>query len=143
MVNCRFIIATPNTVKVLILRFLIFKISAKSFCFPLITNLKADETESTRDQMLYFGIIADQIHTHPAALHLAYQAHPRGLCLVTDAMSAMGLEDARVHHIGDMTVEIVHEQSPYAADGTTRRCAYIQVFLKFILIRKYSTRTFA
>ena len=44
-----------------------------------------------RKQRLSFGIIADGIHAHPAVVKLAYDAHPAGCILVTDAMPAMGL----------------------------------------------------
>lgn len=44
-------------------------------------------------QRPYFGIIADGIHLHPASVSLAYSAHPRGLVLVTDAVTFMGCED--------------------------------------------------
>ena len=44
------------------------------------------------NQSLFYGIIADGIHTHLAVLNVAYRTHPKGLVLVTDAMSAMGLE---------------------------------------------------
>lgn len=36
------------------------------------------------------GIIVDGHHVHPASLRLAYQARPRGLFLVTDAMPPVG-----------------------------------------------------
>lgn len=55
---------------------------------------------------LFYGIIADGIHTHVAALNVAYRTHPKGLVLVTDAMSAMGLQEGKVHHIGKHKVEI-------------------------------------
>ncbi|CAM1507569.1 Fc.00g072100.m01.CDS01 [Cosmosporella sp. VM-42] len=41
----------------------------------------------------YFGIIADGIHLHPASIRLAYEAHPGGLILITDAVMFMGMED--------------------------------------------------
>jgi N-acetylglucosamine-6-phosphate deacetylase len=41
----------------------------------------------------YFGIIADGIHIHPASIRLAYNAHPEGLILITDAVMFMGMED--------------------------------------------------
>lgn len=41
----------------------------------------------------YFGLIADLIHLSPAALSIAYHAHPQGSILVTDAMPLAGLPD--------------------------------------------------
>jgi len=41
----------------------------------------------------YFGIIADGIHLHPATTKIAWNAHPDGLILVTDAMHMAGLPD--------------------------------------------------
>ena len=34
----------------------------------------------------YFGIIADGIHLHPTTIKIAWNAHPDGFILVTDAM---------------------------------------------------------
>ncbi|RSL61927.1 hypothetical protein CEP54_006031 [Fusarium duplospermum] len=42
----------------------------------------------------YFGIIADGIHLHPTAINIAFNAHPDGFILVTDAMHLVGLPDA-------------------------------------------------
>ena len=39
----------------------------------------------------YFGIIVDGLHTHPASVRMAYNTHPSGCVLVTDAMEAMGM----------------------------------------------------
>ena len=41
----------------------------------------------------YFGIIADGIHVHPSMVGVAFNAHPEGCILVTDAMSVLGLAD--------------------------------------------------
>ncbi|KAK7216658.1 hypothetical protein V2G26_004661 [Clonostachys chloroleuca] len=41
----------------------------------------------------YFGIIADGIHLHPTVIKIAYNAHPEGCILVTDAMHLVGLPD--------------------------------------------------
>jgi N-acetylglucosamine-6-phosphate deacetylase len=41
----------------------------------------------------YFGIIADGIHLHSSAINIAWNAHPEGFILVTDAMSLVGLPD--------------------------------------------------
>ncbi|EAW15087.1 N-acetylglucosamine-6-phosphate deacetylase [Aspergillus clavatus NRRL 1] len=41
----------------------------------------------------YYGVIADGIHLHPTSIRIAYNAHPEGLILVTDAMKLCGLPD--------------------------------------------------
>jgi N-acetylglucosamine-6-phosphate deacetylase len=41
----------------------------------------------------YFGIIADGIHLHPTSIKIAFNSHPSGLILVTDAMRLAGLPD--------------------------------------------------
>lgn len=41
----------------------------------------------------YFGIIADGIHLHPTSVKIAFNAHPEGFILVTDAMHLVGLPD--------------------------------------------------
>ncbi|XP_060882983.1 N-acetylglucosamine-6-phosphate deacetylase [Labrus mixtus] len=54
---------------------------------------------------VYYGMIADGIHTNPAALRIAHRAHPAGLVLVTDAIAAMGLPPGR-HTLGQQVIEI-------------------------------------
>uniref|UniRef100_A0A1Q3FGT0 N-acetylglucosamine-6-phosphate deacetylase n=1 Tax=Culex tarsalis TaxID=7177 RepID=A0A1Q3FGT0_CULTA len=72
--------------------------------------------------LVYFGIISDGVHTHPAALRIAYKTHPDGLILVTDAISAMGLNDGR-HRIGQFDIE-VRAGRAYVA-GTDTLCGSI------------------
>ncbi|KAJ9151137.1 N-acetylglucosamine-6-phosphate deacetylase [Pleurostoma richardsiae] len=43
----------------------------------------------------YFGVISDGIHLHPTTIKIAYNAHPDGFILVTDAMHIVGLPDGR------------------------------------------------
>lgn len=41
----------------------------------------------------YYGIISDGIHLHPTTVKIAWNAHPDGFMLVTDAMKTVGLPD--------------------------------------------------
>ncbi|KAG0649609.1 Amidohydrolase domain-containing 2 [Hyphodiscus hymeniophilus] len=41
----------------------------------------------------YFGIIADGIHLHPTSIKIAFNSHPDGFILVTDAMHLVGCPD--------------------------------------------------
>ncbi|XP_031303318.1 N-acetylglucosamine-6-phosphate deacetylase isoform X1 [Camelus dromedarius] len=64
----------------------------------------------TSDQLppgrhIFYGMIADGMHTNPAALRIAYRAHPQGLVLVTDAVPALGLGNGR-HTLGQQEVEV-------------------------------------
>lgn len=51
---------------------------------------------------IFYGMIADGIHTNPAALRIA---HPQGLVLITDAVPALGLGNGH-HTLGQMEVEV-------------------------------------
>lgn len=57
------------------------------------------------ERTVFYGMISDGIHTHPAALRIAHRAHPKGLVLVTDAIAAMGLPPGR-HTLGQQVIEI-------------------------------------
>ncbi|MBN3277400.1 NAGA deacetylase, partial [Polyodon spathula] len=81
----------------------------------------------TSDQLppgrsVYYGMIADGIHTNPAALRIAHRAHPTGLVLVTDAIPAMGLPPGR-HTLGQQVIEI-QGLNAYVA-GTKTLCGSI------------------
>lgn len=49
------------------------------------------ETESQPHP--YYGVISDGIHLHPSTVKIAYNAHPEGFVLVTDAMHLLGMPD--------------------------------------------------
>ncbi|KAF2429164.1 Metallo-dependent hydrolase [Tothia fuscella] len=44
-------------------------------------------------QKPFFGIIADGIHLHSSVVNIAWNAHPDGFILVTDAMPLVGMPD--------------------------------------------------
>jgi N-acetylglucosamine-6-phosphate deacetylase len=54
----------------------------------------------------YFGIISDGQHTHPYSIVMAHKCHPKGLVLVTDAMSALGLPSG-TYKLGTTSVDVV------------------------------------
>jgi N-acetylglucosamine-6-phosphate deacetylase len=74
------------------------------------------------NHFIYYGIIADNIHTHPSAINIAYSSHPDGLILVTDAMSAMGLPEGDTHKVGQKEVEIMSN----IFNGRCVKSAYIK-----------------
>lgn len=86
---------------------------------------------------VYFGIISDGVHTHPAALRIAHRTHPDGLILVTDAISAMGLEEG-THRIGQFAVQ-VRDKKAFIA-GTDTLCGSIAPMDECIRTFKKSTR---
>ena len=63
----------------------------------------------------YFSIISDGIHCSPSAVKMAWNAHPTGTILVTDAMSAMGLKDGP-HNLG--TMKVVKTGTTCVIEGT-------------------------
>ncbi|XP_013886822.1 N-acetylglucosamine-6-phosphate deacetylase [Austrofundulus limnaeus] len=69
----------------------------------IVGLLTSDQVPAGRT--VFYGMIADGIHTNPAALRIAHRAHPSGLVLVTDAITAMGLPPGR-HSLGQQVIEI-------------------------------------
>ncbi|KAG6015857.1 hypothetical protein E4U54_002844 [Claviceps lovelessii] len=60
----------------------------------------------------YFGVIADGIHLHPTTVNIAFNAHPDGFILVTDAMHLAGLPDGTYPWTnGEQTCNIVKNGS--------------------------------
>ncbi|KAF4524689.1 hypothetical protein B566_EDAN009533 [Ephemera danica] len=81
---------------------------------------------------VFYGIISDGIHTHPAALRIAHRTN----AAVTDAISALGLQEG-THHIGQMDVE-VKENKAYVA-GTTTLCGSIASMIECVRFFKEAT----
>ncbi|KAJ2346902.1 N-acetyl-glucosamine-6-phosphate deacetylase, partial [Coemansia sp. RSA 2618] len=61
-------------------------------------------SESTPARSFY-GLICDGIHVHPNTVKIAYNSHPAGAVLVSDAMGAMGLPDGQ-YRLGNMSVDV-------------------------------------
>ena len=73
-------------------------------CAAVVT-LADPQQRSVAAARPFYSLIADGVHVHPYAVSLAFETHPSGLILVTDAMTAMGMP-AGVHMLGDLCVEV-------------------------------------
>ena len=62
-------------------------------------------TDVFREVNGYYGIIADGIHIHEEVVKLAYKANPDRMCLITDAISPLGLQDGQ-YHCGQQNLEV-------------------------------------
>nr|CAG4650160.1 EOG090X06GX [Sida crystallina] len=78
---------------------------------------------------VFYGIISDGIHTHPAALRIAYRTHPDGIVLVSDAMSALGLEPGR-YKLGYQDVDVKEDCA--VLTGSTTLCGSIATMDKCV-----------
>jgi len=85
----------------------------------LVGLLTSDQLGGKR---VHYGLIADGMHTHPAALRFAYKIDPSGLILVTDAVPALGLSVGN-HTIGRMEVTVQEDKAVIA--GTNTLCGSI------------------
>lgn len=94
-------------------------------------------SEIPAGKTVYFGIITDGIHTHNAALRIAYRTHPNGLIIVTDAISAMGLEEG-THRIGQYTIEVRNHRAFIA--NTNTLCGSIATMDECVRIFKAATQ---
>ena len=54
---------------------------------------------------VFYGLIADGIHTHPTALRMAVRSNMDGLVAVSDAIGAMGLTDGK-YNLGQYQIEV-------------------------------------
>jgi N-acetylglucosamine-6-phosphate deacetylase len=60
----------------------------------------------------FFGIIADGIHLHPTTIKIAYNAHPDGFILVTDAMHPVGLPDGSYQWTNGDNINTIVKNGP-------------------------------
>lgn len=80
-------------------------------------------TSQNVPHQVFFGIIADGIHTHETAVKIAFRSAPSSLVLVTDAISALGLSVGHVHKIGEQLID-VRTDGAYLS-GTDTLCGSI------------------
>ena len=82
---------------------------------PGIMGLLA--SKRLNDNPIYYGLIADGIHTHPTALRMAVRTNMQGLVAVSDAISAMGLEDGK-YNLGQYEIEVKGPKAVIAGTDT-------------------------
>lgn len=80
----------------------------------LVGLLTSEKLDGNR---IWYGIIADGVHAHPAALRIAYKTNFENLVLVTDAILAMGFKDGR-YRFGQQEIEVKGDKA-YVADTDT------------------------
>lgn len=71
-------------------------------------------------------------------MRIAYRTHPDGLILVTDAISALGLEEG-IHHIGQLKLEVKDSKAFIA--GTETLCGSIAPMDECVRIFRKATGT--
>jgi len=74
-------------------------------------------SEKLNNNKVWYGIIADGIHTHPAALRIAYKTNFPSLVLVTDAICAMGFKDGK-YQFGQQEIEVRGSEAYVAGTNT-------------------------
>ncbi|KRY93238.1 putative N-acetylglucosamine-6-phosphate deacetylase [Trichinella pseudospiralis] len=72
---------------------------------------------SNEKNRVFYGLIADGVHSDPVALRIAHQVHPAGLMLITDAVSAMGLPDGE-HQLGDSKLTVKGHKAVISGTNT-------------------------
>ena len=74
-------------------------------------------TDTFQNKNAYYGIIADGIHIHKEVVKLTYRANPDRMCLITDAISALGLEEGS-YHCGQQNLEVKGTKAVLAGTET-------------------------
>lgn len=88
------------------------------------------------NRQVYYGLISDGVHTHPAAVRMAFRTNPKGFIITTDAIPAMGLPIGQ-HHMGSQLVEIMDKKAVIA--GTNTLCGSIATIPKCVQNLKKNT----
>lgn len=68
------------------------------------------EEEDKTCKRPYYGVIADGIHLHPLSVSLAYNLHPKGFILVTDAMHLAGMPDGKYEWVNGEKTEWIEKR---------------------------------
>ena len=79
-------------------------------------------TNNLDNRKVHYGIIADGVHSVQATLKLAYNTNYESMCLITDGIGALGLEDG-VYTLGEQTVEVKGMRAVVA--GTDGLCGAV------------------
>lgn len=69
------------------------------------------------EDKLFYSVIADGEHLHPAILNIAWKCHPQGLVLITDAMAALG-QPKGSYRLGTMDVDVKENRATLAGTET-------------------------
>nr|CAD2196261.1 unnamed protein product [Meloidogyne enterolobii] len=72
-------------------------------------------TKKQKSKQIYYGIIADGVHISETSIQLAFCLNPNGAMLVTDGISALGLNEGK-HLLGNKIIKV--EGRKATVDGT-------------------------
>ncbi|KAK3504070.1 hypothetical protein B0T13DRAFT_149625 [Neurospora crassa] len=82
---------------------------------PASASVSGEEEEEEKEEdktckRPYYGVIADGIHLHPLSVCLAYNLHPKGFILVTDAMHLAGMPDGKYEWVNGEKKEWIEKR---------------------------------
>lgn len=66
---------------------------------------------------MFYSVIADGHHLHPATLRMAWRSHPEGLILISDAIAALGLPSGS-YRLGTKEIEVKGGKAIVAGTNT-------------------------
>nr|CAD2205960.1 unnamed protein product [Meloidogyne enterolobii] len=81
----------------------------------IIDLLLSTKTTKQKSKQIYYGIIADGVHISETSIQLAFCLNPNGAMLVTDGISALGLNEGK-HLLGNKIIKV--EGRKATVDGT-------------------------
>lgn len=91
--------------------------------------------EALTNSHLFYSIIADGLHVHPAAIKLAWRANPEGLILISD-ITAAGGQQVGSYTIGSVSIEVegkrpVVKGTDHLAGSITNLAESLRLFQSF------------